>query len=103
MKVRTVSVVSGFILALASFGIPPAVTSASTGQTPLVAATDDRPWMNTALPPENRARLGGGQRPPAENFAMAPGAASPPNTGSAGPFPANPRLGIPALYLADSP
>src|SRR4051812_37942769 len=101
MKVRTVSVVSGFILMLASFGAAPATSSASTGHAAPVAATGDRPWMNTALPPENRARLLVAQMTLDEKIAMVHGVGFAFNQGYAGAVPANPRLGIPALYLAD--
>jgi beta-glucosidase len=101
MKVKTVSVVSMFALALASLAAP-AVASASPGA-PTGAG---RPWMNTALPPENRARLLVAQMTLDEKIAMVHGAGYPlplNAAGYAGVVPANTRLGIPALYLADSP
>jgi beta-glucosidase len=62
--------------------------------------------MNTRLSPEQRAGLLVGQMTLDEKIAMVHGAGypQPPNgAGYAGVVPANARLGIPALYLADSP
>jgi len=103
MKVRTVSVVSGFILTLAWFSIAPATTSASPGQATLAAATGDRPWMDAALSPQDRARLLVARMALDEKIAMVHGVGFAFNQGYAGAVPANSRLGIPALYLADSP
>src|SRR5690349_16842309 len=103
MKLRTVSVVSGFILALASFGTAPAATPASTRQATLAAAVGNRPWTDTALAPDNRARLLVAQMTLDEKIAMVHGVGFAFNQGYAGAVPANSRLGIPALYLADSP
>jgi beta-glucosidase len=98
MKVKTVSVVSVFALALASLAAP-AAASASSG-----AAV--HPWTNTGLSPQNRARLLVAQMTLDEKIAMVHGAGYPlplNAAGYAGVIPANPRLGIPAVYLADSP
>jgi beta-glucosidase len=59
--------------------------------------------MNTALSPERRARLLVAQMTLDEKIAMVHGVGFAFNQGYAGAVPANPRLGIPALYLADSP
>jgi beta-glucosidase len=62
--------------------------------------------MNTALTPGQRARLLVAQMTLDEKIAMVHGAGYPlplNAAGYAGVVPANTRLGIPALYLADSP
>lgn len=61
--------------------------------------TFERPWLNTALTPDQRADALIAQMTLAEKIAMLGG------TGSAyvGDIPANTRLGIPALNLEDGP
>jgi beta-glucosidase len=107
MKVRTVSAVSVLALALASLA-GPAEASSSPGTATAVplSASADRPWTNTALPPEQRARLLVARMTLDEKIAMVHGIGYPLQSGPvgyAGAVPANTRLGIPALYLADSP
>jgi beta-glucosidase len=107
MKVRTGRSVGVFVLALASLAAPAAASASSsaTAATP-VRTTGDRPWTNTALAPVNRARLLVAQMTLDEKIAMVHGAGFPVpfnSAGYAGVVPANTRLGIPALYLADSP
>ena len=100
MKNRTFRVVSVFVLVFASLTVPAAASAAPSPK------STDRPWMNTALSPGDRARLLVAQMTLDEKIAMVHGAGYPslPNTsGYAGVVPVNTRLGIPALYLADSP
>jgi beta-glucosidase len=59
--------------------------------------------MNTRLAADQRARLLVAQMTLDEKIAMVHGAGFAFNLGYAGVVPANTRLGIPALYLADSP
>jgi beta-glucosidase len=104
MKVKPVSVLSGLVLAVASLAVAPTAVSASAPRAaaaPRVAAA--RPWMNTRLGPEQRARLLVAQMTLDEKIAMVHGAGFAFNIGYAGVVPVNTRLGIPALYLADSP
>jgi beta-glucosidase len=108
MKLRTVRATSVFALALTSLAAPPAVASAASGAaaaTPVRPASA-RPWTNAALSPETRARLLVAQMTLDEKIATVHGAGYPVPVnaaGYAGVVPANRRLGIPALYLADSP
>ena len=104
MKVKPVSVLGGLVLAVASLAAAPTAVSASAPRAaaaPRVAAA--RPWMNTRLGPEQRAGLLVAQMTLDEKIAMVHGAGFAFNIGYAGVVPANTRLGIPALYLADSP
>jgi beta-glucosidase len=97
MKRTTLRAVSVFVLALASLSTPSAASAAASG---------DRPWMNTTLSADNRAKLLVAQMTLDEKIAMVHGAGYPlpvNAAGYAGVVPANTRLGIPALYLADSP
>src|SRR5205823_82073 len=109
MKVRTVSTISGFAMVLASLAAAPGVAAASSSSVaagPAVAHASGRPWTNPALPPASRARLLVARMTLDEKIAMVHGAGYPlplNGAGYAGVVPANPRLGIPALYLADSP
>lgn len=59
----------------------------------------ERPWMNTALTPDQRADQLLAQMTLAEKIAMLHGAGGP----YVGNIPANTRLGIPALWLEDGP
>lgn len=107
MKARTVSAISMFTLALASLA-GPAGASASPGAVtaPPTRTSAARPWANAALAPERRAELLVAQMTLDEKIAMVHGTGFPfpfGSTGYAGVVPANTRLGIPALYLADSP
>jgi beta-glucosidase len=107
MKVRWVSVLGGFALAVASLAAVPAVASTSSpGAAAAPSVATARPWMNTALAPDKRATLLVAQMTLDEKIAMVHGAGYPlplNAAGYAGVVPANTRLGIPALYLADSP
>ncbi|MFL5882785.1 MAG: glycosyl hydrolase, partial [Actinomycetota bacterium] len=98
MKVKLVSVLGGLVLAVASLAAAPTAVSASARR-----AAAARPWRNTRLGPEQRARLLVAQMTLDEKIAMVHGAGFAFNIGYAGVVPANTRLGIPALYLADSP
>src|SRR4051812_7765458 len=104
MHVKSVAFRSGLALAVASLAVFSAA-SRSVGVAAARGATP-RPWMNTALAPKQRARLVVAQMTLDEKIAMVHGAGYPlplNGAGFAGVVPANTRLGIPALYLADSP
>jgi beta-glucosidase len=107
MKARTVSAISTFTLALASLAGPAGASASSGAATPAALRTSaDRSWVNTSIAPERRAELLVAQMTLDEKIAMVHGAGFPfpfGSTGYAGVVPANTRLGIPALYLADSP
>ena len=107
MKVRWVSVVGGLALAVGSLAAAPGMAAASRpGRPAAPSAAAPRPWMNTRLSPEQRAGLLVGQMTLDEKIAMVHGAGYPlplNAAGYAGVVPANARLGIPAVYLADSP
>ena len=66
-----------------------------------------RPWMDARLPPTRRARLLVDQMTLDEKVNEVHGAGYPlfsdPTAGYAGKIPGNERLGIPTVYLADSP
>jgi beta-glucosidase len=66
-----------------------------------VTAAAQRPWMNTALPPEQRANLLIQQMTLDEKITMLHGVSPIPIKGYVGYVPPNARLGIPALKLAD--
>jgi beta-glucosidase len=107
MKLRPLSVLAGLSLAVAPLAAVtvPASANASAANTAARPAAA-RPWMNAALSPDQRARVLVAQMTLDEKIAMVHGAGYPfpPNAaGYAGVVPANTRLGIPALYLADSP
>src|SRR5947209_13988582 len=104
MKIKSVAVVGGLLFAVAS------LASAFTVLAPTGVAAGPRvaapPWMNTGLAPQERAGLVVAQMTLDEKIAMVHGAGYPlplNGAGYAGVVPANTRLGIPALYLADSP
>src|SRR4051794_9879544 len=82
-----------------------AVALPTSGSVPARAAQAAvrRPWMDRSLPAAARARLLVAQMTLDEKIAMVHGTGFAFNTGYAGVVPANDRLGIPALYLADSP
>ncbi len=100
MKVKNVSVLAGLALAAASLVAAPVATSAPAAT---AASAPARPWMNTGLSAERRARLLVAQMTLDEKIAMVHGAGFAFNVGYAGVVPANTRLGIPPLFLADSP
>src|SRR3954454_15505830 len=104
MHVKSVAFRSGLALAVASLAVFSAA-SRSVGVAAARGATP-RPWMNTALAPKQRARLVVAQMTLDEKIAMLHGTGLPlplNGAGYAGAVPGNTRLGIPALYLADSP
>jgi beta-glucosidase len=104
MKAKSIAILVGFALAVASLAAAPTAVSASAPRAaaaPRVAAA--RPWMNAGLSPQQRARLLVAQMTLDEKIAMVHGTGFAFNLGYAGVVPANTRLGIPALYLADSP
>jgi beta-glucosidase len=71
-----------------------------------VPAASARPWTNPSSTPVDRASALVARMTLAEKIAMVHGAGYPTPinaAGYAGVIPANPRLGIPAVYLADSP
>jgi beta-glucosidase len=104
MKVRWVSVLGGCALAATSLVAAPAAATASPSRPAAAAAAASvRPWTNTSLAPETRARLLVSRMTLDEKIAMVHGAGFAFNVGYAGVVPANTRLGIPALYLGDSP
>src|SRR5438093_67873 len=78
MKVKPVSVLGGLALAVASLAAAPTPVSASAPRAaaaPRVGAA--RPWMNTGLSPEQRARLLVAQMTLDEKIAMVHGAGYP--------------------------
>jgi beta-glucosidase len=108
MKVRAISLVGSAAVAVACLtGIPGAATaSPGASSTHTSAAATPRPWTNARLAPDQRAHLLVEQMTLDEKIAMVHGAGYPlplNAAGYAGVVPANTRLGIPALYLADSP
>ncbi|MDX6258309.1 MAG: beta-glucosidase [Frankiales bacterium] len=89
-------------LAVPALGSLPSVAAAP--RVPTAAA--GQPWMDTNLAPAKRAALLVAQMTLDEKIAEVHGAGYPTpfnGAGFAGVVPANTRLGIPALYLADSP
>ena len=104
MKSKPLGILAGISLAVASLTTVAVPASASTpASVPGAQAATGRPWMNTRLSAEQRARLLVAQMTLDEKIAMVHGAGFLFNQGFAGLVPANTRLGIPALYLADSP
>jgi beta-glucosidase len=78
-------------------GLALAVPTAGT------AAPADRPWMRPGQSPGHRADEVLARMTLAEKIAMVHGDEWPPNGTHAGHVPAIPRLGVPALWLADGP
>ncbi len=110
MKVKPVSLLGGLALAAASLAAVPAAlpasASASASGAVSAAPIPARPWTNAGLSPEQRAALLVARMTLDEKIAEVHGAGYPlplNAAGYAGVVPANTRLGIPALYLADSP
>ena len=104
MRVRSAALLTGIVLGVGSFA---SVSVAASAPSAASQTAISRPWMNTRLSPAERARLLVAQMTLDEKIAMVHGAGlsrrrSTP-AGYAGVVPANTRLGIPALYLADSP
>jgi beta-glucosidase len=102
-RARTsLALVAATALAAPALGSLPSVAAAPRVQT----AAAGQPWMNTQLAPAKRAALLVAQMTLDERIAEVHGAGYPTpfnGAGFAGVVPANTRLGIPALYLADSP
>src|SRR4051812_15077781 len=104
MTVKSVVVLGALALSGAALAAAPAAspaTGARAGRGVMARA-----WMSGGLVPEQRAQLLGAQMTLDEKIAMVHGAGYPlplNGAGFAGVVPANTRLGIPALYLADSP
>jgi len=103
MKLRTACTVSTLALMLTSLTVPAPASASAGAATALPARAAGNPWMNTALSPQDRARMLVDQMTLDEKITMVHGVGYVPNIGYAGVVPANVRLGIPALYLADSP
>src|SRR4051794_33718801 len=104
MTVKSVVVLGALALSGAALAAAPAAspaTGARAGRGVMARA-----WMSGGLVPEQRAQLLVAQMTLDEKIAMVHGAGYPlplNAAGYAGVVPANTRLGIPALYLADSP
>ncbi|BEP13837.1 glycoside hydrolase family 3 C-terminal domain-containing protein [Acidothermaceae bacterium B102] len=97
----TVTLLSAATLVATAFG-----SAAPVAAAPHLAPTVAQPWMNTHLTAAKRASLVLAQMTLDEKIAEVHGAGYPTpfnGAGFAGVVPANTRLGIPALYLADSP
>jgi beta-glucosidase len=117
MKLRAIRVIApGAGLVLAMVAATPALGSAplSRGSASpanrahqTASTTTTRPWTNTGLSPVKRAALLVAQMTLDEKIAEVHGVGYPlfadPTAGYAGKIPGNDRLGIPAVYLADSP
>ena len=104
MKVKSVVVLGALALSGATLAAAPAASPASGARAHRGATP--RAWMSTALDPAQRAQTLVAQMTLDEKIAMVHGAGYPlplNAAGFAGVVPANTRLGIPALYLADSP
>jgi beta-glucosidase len=104
MKFRSCVAVFGSA-ALCAAGVV-AVISPVASQGASLTSSSSRPWMNGHLTAGQRADVLIGQMTLDEKIAMVHGAGYPlplNAAGYAGVVPANTRLGIPALYLADSP
>jgi beta-glucosidase len=103
---KLLSPVSGFVAAALCVGgmvtAPSPLGPARAYAGPLAS----RPWANSSLAPDQRASMLVAQMTLDEKIAMVHGAGYPlplNAAGYAGVIPGNARLGIPALYLADSP
>jgi beta-glucosidase len=107
MKASWINLLGGIALAATPLVAAPAVAATSSQSAATsTSATPGRPWTERALPPAQRAQLLVAQMTLDEKIAMVHGAGYPlplNSAGYAGVIPANTRLGIPAVYLADSP
>ena len=104
MTVKSVVVLGALALSGATLAVAPAASPASGVRAGRGAKTSA--WMSAGLAPQQRAQLLVAQMTLDEKIAMVHGAGYPlplNAAGFAGVVPANTRLGIPALYLADSP
>jgi beta-glucosidase len=104
MRIRLVTPIAGLVLA-AMISAPAAIASpAGSARTARVTAAAT--WMDARLAPADRAARLVARMTLDEKIAMVHGAGYPlpfNGAGYAGIVPANDRLGIPALYLTDSP
>jgi beta-glucosidase len=103
MNLRSGRIVSSLALAVALVCVLPALSSASPTGKPHAGV---QAWTNTRLAPYQRAARLVAQMTLDEKIAMVHGAGYPlpiNAAGYAGVIPGNARLGIPAVYLADSP
>jgi beta-glucosidase len=109
MKVRSVPVVASIAgLVLITVSVAPALASPRiTAGGTTTASTTSRPWMDAGLDPAQRAARLLAQMTLDEKIAEVHGVGYPlavdPNANYAGKIPGNSRLGIPPVYLADSP
>src|SRR6478752_8229 len=104
MTVKSVVVLGALALSGAALAAAPAASPATGARAGRGVMA--RPWMSIGLAPQQRAGLLVAQMTLDEKIAMVHGAGYPlplNAAGFAGVVPANARLGIPALYLADSP
>src|SRR3954468_9950764 len=104
MTVKSVVVLGALALSGAALAAAPAASPATGARAGRGVMA--RTWMSGGLVPEQRAGLLVAQMTLDEKIAMVHGAGYPlplNAAGHAGVVPANTRLGIPALYLADSP
>ena len=101
----------GSALALALSGAAGAATETHGVRTTAAADVASRPWMNVSLTPDERARLLNAAMTNDERFVLLHGSWGLPfitghvpagALGSAGFYPANERLGIPALQESDA-
>ena len=110
-SVRATVSISGLVLT-AVVAAPAVSGSVGAAAAPVTAPASavsaaSRPWMDPHLSPTRRARLLVHRMTLDEKIAEVHGVGYPliadPTAGYAGKIPGNPRLGIPAVYLADSP
>src|SRR3954468_6290959 len=104
MTVKSVVVLGALALSGAALAAAPAASPATGARAGRGVMA--RTWMSGGLVPEQRAGLLVAQMTLDEKIAMVHGIGYPLQSGPvgyAGAVPANTRLGIPALYLADSP
>jgi beta-glucosidase len=101
VKSKPLGILAGVSLAVASFTAVAVPASASTpASVPGAQTTIGRPWMNTRLSADQRARLLVARMTLDEKIAMVHGAAGSAYTGY---IPGDSRLCIPALKLQDGP
>jgi beta-glucosidase len=106
-SVRATVSISGLVLATV-VAATPVSGSVGAGAAPLSAVSGvSRPWTDAHLSPTRRAQLLVDQMTLDEKINEVHGAGYPlfadPTAGYAGKIPGNDRLGIPPVYLADSP
>jgi len=109
MKVRSVPAVVSIagLLVAATFSAPALASPRSAPPGASAASPASRPWMDTSLAPADRAARLLAQMTLDEKIAEVHGVGYPlvvdPDANYAGKIPGNSRLGIPPVYLADSP